>query len=1625
MARRRVNWNFVRIAAAVPLVAAVAAAAWYKLRPKDPNKFIAAGDQYQRQGDLPDAVAAYGFAAGLRPTDAGLHLKLAKLYYSMKDQGPANFESAVNEWTTAEELQPDLKEAWQGLLDANMAQAIATAQNSRSLEDQQFRLPERFGIARDAAQHLLQLDPDDAKARTAIPILTINLWMANLAIPPTAAERALPVDRQPTESQRIDQAVAELTAAMRDHPENPDLPYWIAQAKIEQGVRLTRQMATDLAAGGADPTAPAGGDAGGGTGGGPSLGGDREADVRTLFGEAAVVFDDPIAHQPRNAQLCYRKFEVLTRLIQVDRAPEAVGQYQRQQRAALDAAQANVTPADGLLYAAYKSRWADYLAVSDPVAAEAVYKQLLDRPTTAPSAGAAAGADVQRLMEDVQVRLQYAQMLSHDPTRRADALHVLDAVPTVAPQGMPLSLQQPVARLLAQARLERAQVLTDQVEASGNPTTRAERAQAAQAEIDAVSANPRFAGEYGLLKARGRLQLVTGAYRDAIQTLGAAADKLAASGVGTDSQLLGWQADAFADGGQPGQAIRLLEQAVKSPPGANQFQPHLKLAQLYLDGQDYEHGRQQAMWLSERYPDDVRVIQVEIRALGRDADPKAVAELYARLPERTPAEQADKARWAVRTQNVADAERLMELVYAARPGDPGTALKLAELYNADGNKGRANQVLQQAMDAHPESRGTLQLVKDEVNGASQSAIEVEAERQIDAFKDPMTQEVARADLAAARNELAVQIDHLEKARAIQPDNRQVLNKLFLCYLSARAYDKAQGMVPHLADLDADEAHGLLFRFRLATARRDTATALAVGEQLTHDFPQFSSSWSSLGQAEQATGQLDAACAQYMAALDRQGNDPDVLQRLVDCLIRLGRLDDARRALADARRKYPDAGVYRRQLVQVEVAYGDPEAILPIVDEPVQSHPEVADNWQTAVQAYAAAAQRRTAKADGDGANRFTDRARQLLADALKRWPDSAGFAAELGDLQAHDGTEAGIAAAADTFHALAATPKWTNRPLPDVLLGRMYLQAKRPELAEAPLRHALELDPEATQARIALADSLFERHRPDAALDVLSPAKDQPQARAKYVDLLLALGRGPQAESELLADLKAHPDDPAPGNLLAHVYAAQGKFDAALDVANRTLEADPKDTAAYFVRGATEAGRPHPDLDAAAKDLSIFRTAYPDNLQGRVGLARVLEARHDVDGATRELEAAIDLAPDDKEARLLLAHDYLAVRPPRSLDADRDVAQALTVPQLAHDPDVQRAAAAVYLSEGKDDLAVTSIRDAMAHVADQRGLLDDYLNVLLATKHYDLLLAESAKFTADPKASWLLYDFRGRARAASGDAPGAMTEFATALDVAGTAPTLGPAEAVAAHVVEGLGIDSAVQLIGPRSENGANWKVVLATCYDRAGDRDKALATVQGAMPSIDTFAAEDRLDVTRLAATLYMTATPPQSERALPLFQEVLRGAPNDVSTLNNVACILAEQVSPPRPQEALTYSGRAFDDLRRAGRVDPYIFDTQGWLLILNGRVDDGIEVLRQVADGADFPDVHYHLAEGYLGKGSLSDARRELTTAATLYATAAASHRVVDPTLPAKVAAARAQADQMTGPPTPDKPQSPPSP
>jgi len=76
--------------------------------------------------------------------------------------------------------------------------------------------------------------------------------------------------------------------------------------------------------------------------------------------------------------------------------------------------------------------------------------------------------------------------------------------------------------------------------------------------------------------------------------------------------------------------------------------------------------------------------------------------------------------------------------------------------------------------------------------------------------------------------------------------------------------------------------------------------------------------------------------------------------------------------------------------------------------------------------------------------------------------------------------------------------------------------------------------------------------------------------------------------------------------------------------------------------------------------------------------------------------------------------------------------------------------------------------------------------------------------------------------------------------------------------------------------------------------------------------------------------------------------------------------------PRRALEYAERAYD--LQPDR--PEVADTYGWVLVQQGRVAEGLRVIKQAAVLAPHvPDIRYHLAVALYRTGQPGEARKEL--------------------------------------------------
>ena len=158
-----------------------------------------------------------------------------------------------------------------------------------------------------------------------------------------------------------------------------------------------------------------------------------------------------------------------------------------------------------------------------------------------------------------------------------------------------------------------------------------------------------------------------------------------------------------------------------------------------------------------------------------------------------------------------------------------------------------------------------------------------------------------------------------------------------------------------------------------------------------------------------------------------------------------------------------------------------------------------------------------------------------------------------------------------------------------------------------------------------------------------------------------------------------------------------------------------------------------------------------------------------------------------------------------------------------------------------------------------------------------------------------------------------------------------------------------------------------------------------------------------RVAGRAYHDLKPtPNLARAVALYEQYLQLQPRDALILNNVAYLLAAELSPADPARAKSYSQRAYDVVKdwKPGEARARVLDTHGWVLVLNDEVSAGLRVLEAALEEHSFVDVHYHLGEAHLREKRGDEAREQLFQALAMIEKAKAAKQPVEPHIEERV-------------------------
>jgi len=617
----------------------------------------------------------------------------------------------------------------------------------------------------------------------------------------------------------------------------------------------------------------------------------------------------------------------------------------------------------------------------------------------------------------------------------------------------------------------------------------------------------------------------------------------------------------------------------------------------------------------------------------------------------------------------------------------------------------------------------------------------------------------RLQLAVTRlgtGESGEALGEIESAIEVDPEFASADIMRVLIYLQRGELDSALAAAREVAQKYPDNPMPVHLAAVALEARGERAEARKMYERAVEVDPAFTTAALNLARMDREEGNLEAARSRYEALLAKHENHANTLMALARLeneagrpgaalelmerarahnpqafqprialaanYLRLGRIEDARAAAAEAVRLDSDHPGARWMLSRAELALGRPAEALESANALVELRPESAAAYFHRARVVermgdldrTRADLERTLALDPDHVMAQIALANMALAtgrpgDALERAerlvaerPELAEALVLLARARLRTGDPGGAIEAAQ---ALAeARPR---SPLPHLLGGAAHRLRNDAAAARAAYEAALEVSPQDLDAQLKLAQLDAEAGELDAARrryeSIIADDPGQPQA-------LVGLARldAPQTEEQEDAAARiaiveqARDENPSavePRLTLAASYLLGGRVDAALVEARAAARLAPgrADVLRVLSQAQLAAGRHRDALETARE----FVDRYPERADARFQLALALDQAGDPAGMREALVQALEREPKHAMAALALAR--LELRGGRWTEAATAARRAQTArPTWAAGFEVEGDA---LMAQGKPTEAAEAYDHALARARDPRIVL--------------------------------------------------------------------------------------------------------------------------------------------------------------------------------------------------------------------------------------------------------------------------------------------------------------------------------
>jgi tetratricopeptide (TPR) repeat protein len=435
----------------------------------------------------------------------------------------------------------------------------------------------------------------------------------------------------------------------------------------------------------------------------------------------------------------------------------------------------------------------------------------------------------------------------------------------------------------------------------------------------------------------------------------------------------------------------------------------------------------------------------------------------------------------------------------------------------------------------------------------------------------------------------------------------------------------------------------------------------------------------------------------------------------------------------------------------------------------------------------------------------------------------------------------------------------------------------------------------------------------------------------RIVDVLLRQGKRQEAESKTAQMLKDNPKDAEVRGLWGNFLLDKGDVNQAMTELQSVIATRPDDFLAHFNLGRAFAAKG--DFAQAAQQYQASMRARPDFVRARVALAEAYIQQNNTDGALKIAEDTEKMSPGNPGARLMQAEALL-----RSQKFTQ--AKAITtdlVAKFPRFPQAQIQLGAVRLTERDYAGALEAFQKAYELDPSNVRALMGQAEVYFAQNQPDKALSLiEAQVKAHPDKPLLAMELAG-AKVRAGQLDGALNDYKGLLARAESDPA-----------------------------QSARVESAIAQIYIRKSDGTNAIAWMEKARQHQPS----DPVILNGLAQLYEQSGRKGDAEK---VYRAALAADPNNPSTLNNLAFILAEQKS--SLNEALTLATRAKQRLPNVNEVS----DTLGYVYLQSKMTDQAVSTFRDLTGKSpDNPTFRYHYCMALYQKGDKESAKRECNAA-----------------------------------------------